>query len=137
MKATGSFTPTKWDENTTTQILDTQKITKASVELAFKGDEIEGVAAVEWMMFYRHADEKDQHKSSATYNGIIRFEGTLQGKAGSFVMEDGGTYDNGALNASLKILSDSGTGELAGISGTASYRSTPEGMSFSIDYQLS
>src|ERR1700677_2249161 len=116
MKATGTFTPTKWDEKTLDQISSEKKITKASVELSF-GDagEIAGKAAVEWLMFYRHSDEKDQHNSSATFVGLIRFDGKLNGKSGSFAMEDRGTFHNGALNAALAILPGSGTGELSGI----------------------
>ena len=135
MKATGSFTPTKWDEKTIDQISGTKKITKASVGLSFGEDgEISGSATVEWLMFYKYADEKDQHNSSATFVGLIRFDGKLNGKSGSFVMEDRGTFDSGALNADLSILGGSGTGELDGITGKAKYTTSSTGITFEIEY---
>jgi hypothetical protein len=138
MKATGSFTPTKWDEKTLDQISEIKKITKASVVLSFgEGDEIAGSATVEWLMFYKHADEKDQHNSSATFVGLIRFDGKLNGKSGSFVMQDRGTFDSGALNAVLAILSGSGTGELDCITGNAKYTTSSTGITFEIEYELS
>jgi uncharacterized protein DUF3224 len=137
MKATGSFTPTKWDEITLDQISDSKKITKASVVLSFGGDgEISGRATVEWLMFYKYADEKDQHNSSATFVGLIRFNGKLNDKSGSFVMEDRGTFDAGALNAVLVILPGSGTAELDGITGSAKYNTSPTGITFEIEYNL-
>ena len=137
MKATGSFTPTKWDEKTLDQISATKKITKASVVLSFGEEgEIAGNAAVEWLMFYKYADEKDQHNSSATFVGLIRFDGKLNGKSGSFVMEDRGTFDSGALNADLAILGGSGTGELDGITGKAKYNTSSTGITFEIEYEL-
>jgi hypothetical protein len=137
MKAHGSFTPTKWDENTVNQISPVKKITKASVLLDFgKDGEISGTASVEWLMFYKHADEKDQHNSSATFVGLMRFEGKLNGKSGSFVMEDRGTFDNGALKASLTILSGSGTGEFETITGTAKYASSSSTVDFEMEYEM-
>ena len=137
MKAQGSFTPIKWDENTIGQISPTKKITKASVVLNFgEVGEIIGKATVEWLMFYKYVDEKDQHNSSAEFLGLMRFEGTLNGKSGSFVMEDRGIFDNGTLTASLKILPNSGTGELESIRGTAKYGTSSTGITFDIDYEL-
>ncbi|HET6401079.1 MAG TPA: DUF3224 domain-containing protein [Candidatus Kapabacteria bacterium] len=138
MKAHGTFTPAKWDENTVNQISPVKKITKASVVLDFgKDGEITGKATVEWLMFYKYSDEKDQHNSSASFVGLMRFEGTLNGKSGSFVMEDRGTFDNGALNASLTILPASGAGELQDISGTAKYASGSSRVDFEIEYEIS
>ena len=97
MKAIGTFKPVKWDEKTYDQITADKKLTKASVELAFLG-EIEGTARIEWQMFYRHSDDADQHNASATFVGLMRFEGTLNGRSGTFVMADRGTFDKGMLN---------------------------------------
>jgi len=135
MKATGSFSPTKWDEKTRVQISSEKKTTQASVTLKFTG-EIEGEASVEWLMFYKYSDEKDQHKSSATYVGLIRFEGKVNGKSGSFVMEDRGTFDKGALNAELAIFPESGTGELESITGSAKYTTSEKGITFELEYEF-
>ncbi len=135
MKATGRLKPVKWDEKTYDQIAADKKLTKASVELAFTG-EIEGMASVEFLMFYKYADEKDTHSALATFMGLMRFDGTLNGKRGSFVMDDWGTFDKGVLNGALSILPDSGTGELAGITGKAEYHSNATEVAFEIEYEL-
>jgi hypothetical protein len=136
MKATGTFKPLKWDEKTYDQIAADKKLTKATVELAFTG-EIEGAATVVWLMFYKHSDVKDQHLSSATFVGMMRFDGTLNGKSGSFVMDDQGAFDKGMLKGHLTILPDSGTGALVGITGNAKYHSNASEVAFEIEYELS
>ncbi len=135
MTAHGTFTPAQWDEKTTIPISTEQKITNASVVLHFSGD-ITGVARVEWLMFYTYADPNDPHRSNAAFVGLMRFEGTLNGKAGSFVMEDHGTFQNGALHSVLTVLEDSGTGELASITGRATYASRGMEVAFEIEYEL-
>ncbi len=136
MKATGTFKPTKWDEKTYDQIAVDKKLTNATVELAFTG-EIVGTASVVWLMFYRHSDDADQHNASATFVGLMRFDGTLNGKSGTFVMEDRGTFDNGMLNGNLTILPGSGTDALTGITGNANYHSATSEVAFEIEYELS
>jgi len=110
-------------------------MTKVSAVMSFSG-EMEGEASVEWLMFYKHADEKEQHNSSATYAGLVRFNGKLNGKSGSFVMEDHGTFVAGAANSILTILEGSGTDELTGISGSAKSHAGADGASFELEYEI-
>jgi hypothetical protein len=42
--------------------------------------EIERTASVEYVMFYKNIDEKEQHKSAAVYTGLMKFIGSLGGK---------------------------------------------------------
>jgi hypothetical protein len=114
MKARATYSVMKWEESAYEQILPDMKMTKASVEYDFKGD-CEGRARVEYLMHYTHFDEKDQHDSVAEYVGLIRFEGTLGGKSGSFVMKDDGTFEGGSADSTLRILKGSGTGSLKGL----------------------
>ena len=135
MKAKGIYTVKKWNETTYDQISPLMKMTRASVEYAFSG-EIVGSASVEYLMFYSHFDEKDQHGSSASYAGLIRFSGTLAGRQGSFVMKDEGTFEGGLAASALQICEGSGTGSLAGIAGTGMYRADKTGFQCEIDYTL-
>lgn len=57
-------------------------------------------------------------EGSAGYVAIERVSGTLQGRRGSFVLQHRGTMDHGAKSLSIRIVPDSGTGELAGITGS-------------------
>lgn len=55
---------------------------------------------------------------SAGYVAIEHFSGSVGGKAGSFLMQHHGLMEKGEGALTVTIVPDSGTGELAGISGT-------------------
>lgn len=135
MKATATFSVKKWEENTYAQISPTVKMTKASVEYALTG-ELEGAAFEECLMFYSHLDEKDQHNSTAAYIGLMRFEGKLNGRTGSFVMKDDGKFEAGSADSLLTILKGSGTSDLKSITGTGMYRANKEGVRLELEYEV-
>ena len=135
MKATATPSVKNWIEETFEKISAEMKMTKASVEYELKGD-LDGTGTAEYLMFYKNFDEKDQHKSSSTYTGLLRFKGKLSGKEGSFVMEDNGIFENGAASSKLKIIDASGLGELKNIRGNGFYIADQNGMKFEIDYNI-
>lgn len=135
MKAKGTYTVKKWAESTYQEMTPEKKMTKASVEYGFSG-EIEGKGLVEYLMFYAHFDPKDQHKSSASYVGLIYFDGTLLGKSGTFVLEDNGTFEGGAAKSTLRIAKGSGTGQLDGIHGNGMYMADREGYHIELEYNF-
>lgn len=135
MKAIGTYSVKKWEETLLDQISSEMKMTKSSVEFSM-GGQIDGKAFVEYLMFYKYYDENDQHKSSAMYIGLIRFVGKVHDKAGNFVIEDHGTFENGAASSKLKIIEGSGLGELKGINGIGRYSANHEGAQIELDYSL-
>jgi len=56
-------------------------------------------------------------EGSAGYVAIERFTGKLQGRAGSFVLQHGGVMTRGSPQLTVLVVPDSGTGELAGLTG--------------------
>ena len=56
-------------------------------------------------------------KGSAGYVAVERVTGTLNGKSGSFVLQHSGTLTRGAAVQNISVVPDSGTGQLAGITG--------------------
>jgi len=135
MKAKAQYAVEKWEENTSEEVSPAMKLTKVSVVYGFKGDLV-GKASVEYLMFYTHIDPNDQHKSAATYSGMIHFKGELSGKEGSFAMLDEGTFENGAAISKLKIISGSGLGALNKIAGSGSYHAGKEGFFLELDFSL-
>ncbi len=135
MRIYGTYTPTKWDEVTIDVIEDKMKLTKAIVEFTFQGD-IEGVAKVEYLMFYSHFDADDMHTAQAQYVGQIRIIGELQGKSGSFVVTDNGTFNGGVAVSELSIIPGSGTGELKDISGIGEYAADQKGCTWEMEISL-
>jgi Protein of unknown function (DUF3224) len=56
-------------------------------------------------------------KGSAGYVAIERVSGTLNGRTGTFALQHSGTMTRGVPQLSITVVPDSGTGELAGLSG--------------------
>src|SRR5277367_1522741 len=57
-------------------------------------------------------------KGSAGYVAMERVTGKLNGRSGTFVMQHNATMTRGTPQMNIVVVPDSGTGELAGISGT-------------------
>jgi hypothetical protein len=105
-----------WDEKPYRELADGTKFTRAEVVLSGSGDGLTG-ATFEGLMFYR-AD------GTSTYSTLMRIEGILDGRTGTFVLQGEGTFDGTRARGTSTIVTGSGTGELAGISGTAESVST-------------
>ena len=56
-------------------------------------------------------------QGSGVYTAVEHVAGTLEGRQGSFALYHVGTMVRGVPGLSVKVVPDSGTGELAGISG--------------------
>lgn len=56
-------------------------------------------------------------KGSAGYVAIEKVTGKLKGRTGSFVLQHHGIMNRGEPQLSVTVVPDSGTGELAGLSG--------------------
>jgi hypothetical protein len=56
-------------------------------------------------------------KGPAGYVAIQRVEGVLKGKKGTFVLQHTGTMNQRSPTLSVKVVPDSGTGELVGLAG--------------------
>jgi hypothetical protein len=107
--ASARFTIQSWDEKPYSEGQDLPRLTRAAVTKTFTGD-LEGEGYVEYLMMYRS-------DGSATFVGLERVVGRLAGKAGSFVLQRSGTFENGVAKESYVVMSGSGTGELRGLRG--------------------
>lgn len=86
------------------------KLGRMSIDKQIAGDL---VATTKGQMLSATTDTK----GSAGYVAIEQVEGTLHGKAGSFVLQHTGTMNRGAPELSVTVVPDSATGELAGLKG--------------------
>jgi len=84
---------------------------RMSIEKQFQGD-IEGTSQGEMLSYMTDV------KGSGVYVAIERVNGTIEGRSGSFVLHHTGIMTRSAPQLSVRVAPDSGTGELAGISGT-------------------
>jgi hypothetical protein len=75
-------------------------------------------------------------KGSAGYVAMERFTGTLNGRKGSFVLQHTGTMNRGALQLSITVVPDSGTGELVGLTGKMAIIIADGKHSYDFEYTL-
>lgn len=135
MRIYGTYTTGAWDEKDIEVFDETKKLTRVSAEFVFTGD-IDGLAKVEYLMFYSAFDPANMHASKAQYVGQIRIVGKLQGKSGSFVLNDSGNFTDGVASSELWIIAESGTGELSSISGVGEYSADAKGCTWEMEISL-
>ena len=75
-------------------------------------------------------------KGSAGYVAIERVNGTLAGKTGSFALQHTGTMNRGVPAQSVTVIPDSGTAELAGLSGKMTIKIADGKHSYELEYEL-
>ena len=75
-------------------------------------------------------------KTSAAYVAVERVTGSVHGRKGTFAMHHTGVMNRGAPSLAVVIVPDSGTGELAGISGTLNIIIEKGVHSYELDYDV-
>src|SRR5579884_3223617 len=108
--ATSTFAIDDWKQETYDE-RDGITLGRARVAKTFSGD-LAGTSTAELLLAQTSA-------GPAAYVGLERVEGTLHGRAGSFVLHHSATAAGGTQTGSWTIVPGSGTGELAGIRGAA------------------
>ena len=88
------------------------KLNRNMVRKEFSGD-VAGKSEAQMVAAYTATP------GSAGYVAIEHFTGSVGGKSGSFVLQHHGLMEKGEAALTVTIVPDSGTGELAGISGPA------------------
>jgi hypothetical protein len=73
---------------------------------------------------------------SAGYVAIERVSGALHGRRGTFVLQHSGTMTRGAQALSVTVVPDSGTGQLAGLTGTMVILITDGEHTYDFEYTL-
>jgi len=127
--AVGAFELASWEEDTYEELGDGGKLTRASVTQAFSGDVV-GDGAVQWLMCYRN-------DGTAHFVGLQLVRGVIDERKGSFVLETSGDFDGKQATWSGSVVAGSGTGELEGIRGRATF-GAPKGpkADFTLDYDF-
>lgn len=111
MQAKSTFSVTGWDEKTEADFGGGRKITRVLATFQYSGA-LEGEGKLEYLMAYG-ADE------TGRYAGLETVNGTLDGHAGSFVVEHVGTFDPKSVNNHWRIVEHTGTGALENLQGDA------------------
>lgn len=123
--AKGTFKHEHWNEKPYHEAAP-QKSTMADIKCTFEGDL---VAAAQTNFLMQYPDEANAH-----YCGYLLVDGTLGGRKGTFMIYEIGTWENGVASSRWEIVKGSGTGALAGITGTGRYAAEHDK---SVHYELS
>lgn len=76
-------------------------------------------------------------QGSAGYVAIEQVKGTLNDRQGTFVLQHYGIMDRGQSRLILEVVPDSGTGELAGLSGQMTLRIEDGEHYYELEYEFS
>lgn len=112
--AHAEFRITSWDEQPCAQFAGAEKLTRATTGQAYSGD-LTGESRSDSLMYYPPAAQP------VPYVGLEHFTCTLAGRSGTFVAQAHGRYADGVAAVEWTVVPGSGTGELAGLAGTARY----------------
>jgi len=104
--ANSRFAIESWDEKPYGEGQDLPKLSWAAVAKTFTG-EIRGEGRVKYLMMH-HRD------GSASFVGLERVVGHLEGKTGSFVLQRSGIFEDGGAKQSYSVIAGAGMGKLRG-----------------------
>lgn len=110
--AHGTYTYTKWDEKVVSEVEGGPKVAHAEVVFVYNGL-ITGEGRARFLLQYLP-------DGTGTFIGYEQVTGSVDGKAGSFVLSHNGTYDSNGISLTFEVLAGTGTGELSGLAATGS-----------------
>jgi hypothetical protein len=102
-------------------------IGRMSIDKQFHGD-LEAVSKGEML------SASGNVKGSAGYVAIERVSGMLQGRKGSFVLQHNGIMNRGTPQLNISVVPDSGTDQLAGLTGMMTIKIDEGKHSYDFDY---
>jgi hypothetical protein len=127
MRAICTFKVDSWDEQPIAEGSGGRRSTHAVVRQTITGDGT-GSGVAHWLMCYRP-------DGTADYVGLQHVEGRFGGGAGAFTCSSSGTFDGKTAEGTLEVLDGSGTGDLAGVTGTATFRA-PHGDAATVTFTV-
>jgi len=128
MHATGTF-DVKITPQAATPGFESAQLGRMTIDKQFHGD-LDGASIGEMLSV------RTDTPGSAGYVALERVTGALHGRQGSFVLQHSGTMNRGAPTLVLTVVPDSGTGELAGLSGGMAIVIDHGKHSYTMEYQL-
>ena len=126
--AHSTFKIDAWDQAEWTGAGDCPPLARTTVKKTFEGD-LAGTSVAELLMSGAGAD-------AAGYVAMERITGTLDGRKGTFDLQHSAQMGGPDPRTSWLVVPGSGTGELAGITGHASYAHDATGARFTLDYRI-
>ncbi|MFI5687191.1 DUF3224 domain-containing protein [Streptomyces sp. NPDC051636] len=116
---TGRISYADWQENPAGPQEPLPRLARASVTNTFTGGIEAAPTTCEYTIVY--GTEK-----TGTFTGLELLSGRLDGREGSFVLEERGSFEaDGSVRCSFEVVPGTGTGELTGLRGTGTFTYRP------------
>lgn len=131
-QVTGHITYEGWKEEEIGPAGAHPRLARASVTNSFTGGIEAAATSCEYTVVY--VDD-----ANGTFTGLELLNGSLDGRAGTFVVEERGSFgDDGTVRCTFEVVAGTGTGALVGLSGTGSfvYRHGQTAFPYTLDYDL-
>lgn len=110
-------------------MLEEAPLARMSIDKTFAGDLV-GTSRGQMMSVLTET------KGSAGYVAIELVTGTLNGRAGTFMLQHSGLMARGMGTLTINVIPDSGTGDLAGIRGTLTIAVVDKQHTYELEYAI-
>jgi hypothetical protein len=127
-QATGPF-EVKMNPQPLSEVAGSSGLGRMSLDKTYHGD-LEATSQGEMLAF------RSAVQGSAGYVAMETVSGTLHGRSGSFVLQHSSTMTRGAPTQSIRVVPDSGTGNLEGLAGSLVINIAEGQHSYHFDYTL-
>jgi hypothetical protein len=124
---TGRFELTSWDEETIDEADGTRRV-RARNTKSFQGG-ITGESATDLLQGFAG-------EGTATYVAIERVTAAVDGRKGGFLLRHSALMADGGGDMLVDVVPNSGTGELAGLTGTMTITMVDGEHTYAFDYAL-
>ncbi|MFJ6795210.1 DUF3224 domain-containing protein [Streptomyces sp. NPDC091268] len=113
--AHGRFTYSDWEEHPVGRDGAFPRLARAAVTNAFTGGVTAEATTCAYTIVYTG-------EGVGGFTGVELLSGSIEGREGTFALEERGTFDATGTDCRFEVVPGSGTGELAGLSGSGSFR---------------
>lgn len=128
---TNTFTVQNWNERVVSGDENGPRFAHAHLTCAYTGV-IEGTSRCDYLLYY---GAEGYPGDGQTAPGLERIEGSVDGRKGSFVIRHEVAYSAQGVRGSFTVIPGSGTGELAGLTGSGTISGTGGTMNYTFDYR--
>lgn len=133
--ATVTITAKTWDETRAGEVDPRHAIASATFTTDWAGD-ITGSSTCRLLICYVDGAPDRPETLVGPYVGYEQVHATIDGRTGTFALAASGEHSDAVARTEVQIVAGSGTGELAGITGSGSYAADAMTYTLELDYEL-
>lgn len=134
-RAAITITAKSWDEDRVGEVDSSHAVARAVFTTDWTGD-FEGSSTCWLLIAYVDGDPNEPQTLVGPYSGYELVRAAVGGRTGTFVLAAEGEHTSGVARTDVVIVAGSGTGDLAGISGSGSYAAEAMEYTLELDYRL-